>query len=53
MVLKVWKLAELAVDCSVGRDLVSGVSHGRALRFSAVRTRSEGGRRRRGKGGCR
>jgi len=48
MILEVGKLAELAVDCSVSRNLVSAVTHGRVLGFSVVRLRSEGrGRRRR------
>ena len=48
MILEVGKLAELAVDCSVSRNLVSAITHGRALGFSVVWPRSEGrGRRRR------
>lgn len=47
VILEVWKLAELAVDSSVSRDLGSAVTHSRALRLSRVRSRSEGWRRRR------
>lgn len=42
VVLEVWKLAELAVDSSVSRNLGSAVTHSRALRLSRVRSRSEG-----------
>lgn len=42
VILEVWKLAELAVDSSVSRNLGSAVTHGRALGLSRVRSRSEG-----------
>lgn len=42
VVLEVWKLAELAVDSSVSRNLGSAVTHGRALGLSRVGSRSEG-----------
>lgn len=47
VVLEVWKLAELAVDSSVSRNLGPAVTHGRALGFPRVRPRSEGWGRRR------
>ena len=47
VILEVWKLAELAVDSSVSRNLGSAVTHGRALGLSRVRARSEGWGRRR------
>ena len=42
VILEVWKLAELAVDSSVSRNLGSAVTHSRALGLSRVRARSEG-----------
>ena len=47
VILEVWKLAELAVDSSVSRNLGSAVTHGRTLGLSRVRSRSEGWGRRR------